>query len=35
LWKSATETGTEAIYTEDSNNGQEILGVRVSNPFVA
>jgi predicted nucleic acid-binding protein len=32
---AAARTGATALYTEDSNNGQEILGVRVINPFAA
>ena len=31
---AAARTGAAVLYTEDMNNGQEILGVRVSNPFV-
>ena len=32
---SAARAGAEALYTEDLNDGQEILGVRISNPFAA
>jgi predicted nucleic acid-binding protein len=31
---AAARTGAAVLYTEDLNDGQEILGVRVSNPFV-
>jgi predicted nucleic acid-binding protein len=31
---AAARTGAAVLYTEDMNDGQEILGVRVSNPFV-
>jgi len=31
----AARTGAEVLYTEDLNDGQEILGVRVTNPFAA
>jgi len=30
---SAARTGAAVLYTEDMNNEQEILGVRISNPF--
>lgn len=30
---AAARTGAEVLYTEDLNHGQEILGVRISNPF--
>ena len=38
LWDSqvvvaAARTGAAVLYTEDLNDGQEILGVRISNPF--
>ena len=32
---AAVRTGAAVLYTEDLNDGQEILGVRISNPFVA
>jgi predicted nucleic acid-binding protein len=32
---AAARTGAAVLYTEDLNHGQEILGVRVSNPFAA
>jgi len=32
---AAARTGATVLYTEDLNNGQEILGVRVTNPFAA
>jgi len=32
---AAARTGAAVLYTEDLNNGQEILGVRISNPFAA
>jgi predicted nucleic acid-binding protein len=32
---SASKSGSSVLYTEDLNHGQEILGVRVSNPFTA
>jgi predicted nucleic acid-binding protein len=32
---SAARAGAEALYTEDLNDGQEILGVRIRNPFAA
>ena len=40
LWDSqvvvaAARTGAAVLYTEDLNDGQEILGVRTSNPFPA
>jgi predicted nucleic acid-binding protein len=31
---AAARSGAAVLYTEDLNDGQEILGVRVSNPFV-
>jgi predicted nucleic acid-binding protein len=31
---AAARTGAAVLYTEDMNDGQEILGVRISNPFV-
>jgi len=30
---AAERTGASVLYTEDLNDGQEILGVRISNPF--
>jgi predicted nucleic acid-binding protein len=30
---AAARTGAAILYTEDLNEGQEILGVRISNPF--
>jgi predicted nucleic acid-binding protein len=30
---AAARTGAAVLYTEDLNDGQEILGVRTSNPF--
>jgi predicted nucleic acid-binding protein len=30
---AAARTGAAMLYTEDLNDGQEILGVRISNPF--
>lgn len=32
---AAARTGATVLYTEDLNHGQEILGVRVANPFLA
>ena len=32
---AAARTGAVVLYTEDLNDGQEILGVRISNPFAA
>jgi len=32
---AAARTGATVLYTEDLNDGQEILGVRISNPFAA
>ena len=32
---AAARTGAAVLYSEDLNHGQEILGVRISNPFVA
>jgi predicted nucleic acid-binding protein len=31
---AAARTGAAVLYTEDMNDGQELLGVRISNPFV-
>jgi predicted nucleic acid-binding protein len=31
---AAAHSGAKTLYTEDLNHGQEILGVRVVNPFV-
>jgi predicted nucleic acid-binding protein len=31
---AAARTGAAVLYTEDMNDGQEILGVRIGNPFV-
>ena len=31
----AARTGAAVLYTEDMNDGQEIFGVRISNPFTA
>src|SRR5208283_1649892 len=30
---AAARSGAATLYTEDLNDGQEILGVRISNPF--
>jgi predicted nucleic acid-binding protein len=30
---AAARTGASVLYTEDMNDGQEILGVRIRNPF--
>jgi predicted nucleic acid-binding protein len=30
---AAARTGAAVLYTEDLNHGQEILGVRINNPF--
>jgi len=30
---AAARSGAAVLYTEDLNDGQEILGVRISNPF--
>ena len=30
---SAARSGATVLYTEDLNDGQEILGVRIRNPF--
>jgi len=30
---AAARSGASVLYTEDLNNGQEILGVRITNPF--
>ena len=30
---AAARSGSSVLYTEDMNDGQEILGVRVRNPF--
>jgi predicted nucleic acid-binding protein len=32
---TAARTGASVLYTEDLNDGQEILGIRISNPFAA
>jgi predicted nucleic acid-binding protein len=32
---AAARTGAAVLYTEDMNDGQEVLGVRISNPFAA
>ena len=32
---AAARSGATTLYTEDLNNGQEILGVRIRNPFAA
>ncbi len=32
---SAARAGAAVLYTEDLNDGQEILGVRICNPFAA
>ena len=32
---AAARAGASVLYTEDLNDGQEILGIRISNPFVA
>jgi predicted nucleic acid-binding protein len=32
---AAARAGATLLYTEDLNDGQEILGVRVTNPFAA
>lgn len=32
---AAARAGATVLYTEDLNHGQEILGVRISNPFAA
>jgi predicted nucleic acid-binding protein len=32
---AAARTGAAVLYTEDLNHGQEILGVRISNPFIS
>jgi predicted nucleic acid-binding protein len=32
---AAARTGAAVLYTENLNDGQEILGVRISNPFAA
>jgi len=32
---AAARAGATVLYTEDLNDGQEILGVRVANPFAA
>ena len=31
---AAARAGAAVLYTEDLNDGQEILGVRIRNPFV-
>jgi predicted nucleic acid-binding protein len=32
---TAAKCGATVLYTEDLNHGQEILGVRIVNPFAA
>jgi predicted nucleic acid-binding protein len=32
---AAARAGATVLYTEDMNDGQEVLGVRISNPFAA
>jgi predicted nucleic acid-binding protein len=32
---AAARTGAAVLYTEDLNHGQEILGVRINNPFIS
>lgn len=32
---AAARSGASVLYTEDMNDGQEILGVRITNPFAA
>lgn len=32
---AAARTGAAVLYTEDLNHGQEILGVRIRNPFLS
>jgi predicted nucleic acid-binding protein len=32
---AAARTGATILYTEDLNDGQSILGIRISNPFAA
>jgi predicted nucleic acid-binding protein len=32
---AAARAGARVLYTEDLNHGQEILGVRITNPFAA
>jgi predicted nucleic acid-binding protein len=32
---AAARAGAAVLYTEDLNDGQEVLGVRISNPFAA
>ena len=32
---AAAQSGASVLYTEDLNHGQEILGVRIKNPFRA
>jgi predicted nucleic acid-binding protein len=32
---SAARSGASVLYTEDMNDGQDILGVRITNPFTA
>jgi predicted nucleic acid-binding protein len=32
---SAARSGASVLYTEDMNDGQEILGVRITNPFTS
>jgi predicted nucleic acid-binding protein len=31
---ATARSGADVLYTEDLNDGQEILGVRICNPFV-
>jgi predicted nucleic acid-binding protein len=31
---AAARAGAAVLYTEDMNNGQEVLGVRITNPFL-
>jgi predicted nucleic acid-binding protein len=33
--RCSSEEALAVLYTEDLNDGQEILGVRISNPFAA
>ena len=33
--ETVARTGAAVLYTEDLNDGQETLGVRISNPFMA
>lgn len=32
---SAARSGASVLYTEDMNDGQDILGIRITNPFAA